>query len=106
MDDNFSILKRSSRLDPENIISLQFLKRRLGILPIQVISRFFCRKLTDSYLNLKESQPIYGCTYTISRSRPSGATKSLTKIWVSDGTWSRDFNLSRYHTETKTGKRS
>lgn len=37
MDANYSFLKRKSKLDPENTPNLQLLKRRLGIIPIQVL---------------------------------------------------------------------
>lgn len=37
VDDSYSLLKRRSRLDPENILSLQLLKRRLGFFPVHIL---------------------------------------------------------------------
>lgn len=75
MDDKYSQLKRRFCLDPENILNFQLLKRRLGVLPIQLVC-------------------IKGKDFTESKTKTCNNRRTLTKV----------DRLSREHTEIQTAE--
>lgn len=89
MDNKYSQLKRRSCFDPENTLSLQLLRRRLGLLPI-----------ANLYTSIK---------FTIeSMTKTCANIRTLTRagMWSRDRTETRAFTTwTRSYTKTKTQRK-
>lgn len=97
MDANYSLLKRRSRLDPEKSINLQFLRRRLGVLPIRSLY-IKANHLTNT------GTRTWNLTRTGNRTRTGTSSETWTR--TKTGTWPQSGTRTKIRVGIKTDSRT